>query len=145
ANGDHGRAIMRIIETEADIRAGVKALRRKCATMRHELDTAGDPPWRRRPAGFEGLARIIVGQELAIATAAAMWERTAAACRPFEPVTLLSLPDGQLAGAGLSRPKIRTLRAIAAACADGLDLTALEEASDAHIHTALTQVVGIGP
>src|SRR5687767_11451726 len=49
------RAAMRIIETEADIRAGVKALRRKCATMRHVHDTAGDPPLRRRQAGFEGL------------------------------------------------------------------------------------------
>ena len=51
---------MRIIATEADIRAGVKALRRKCATMRLVHDTAGDPPLRRRPAGFEGLARVVV-------------------------------------------------------------------------------------
>ena len=136
---------MRIIATEADSRAGVKALRRKCPTMRHVHDTAGDPPLRRRPAGFEGLARVIVGQQLSIASAAAIWERTAAACRPFEPATLLRLTDKTLAGAGLSRPKIRTLRAIAAACADGLDLAALEAASDEEVHTALTAVVGIGP
>jgi len=113
--------------------------------MRHVRDTAGDPPLRRRPAGFEGLARIIVGQQLSIASAAAIWERTAAACRPFEPATLLRLTDKRLAGAGLSRPKIRTLRAIAAACADGLDLAALEAASDEEVHAALTAVVGIGP
>jgi DNA-3-methyladenine glycosylase II len=136
---------MRIIETEADIRAGVKALRRKCATMRHVHDTAGDPPLRRRPAGFEGLARIIVGQQLSIASAAAIWQRTAAACRPFEPAALLRLTDTKLSGAGLSKPKIRTLRAIAAACSDGLDLAALDGASDAEIHDALTEVVGIGP
>jgi DNA-3-methyladenine glycosylase II len=136
---------IRIIATEMDIRAGVKALRRKCATMRHIHDTAGDPPLRRRQGGFEGLARVIVGQQLSVASAAAIWERTAAACRPFEPATLLRLTDAQLAGAGLSRPKIRTLRAIATACADGLDLTALEAASDAAIHSALTTVVGIGP
>jgi DNA-3-methyladenine glycosylase II len=136
---------MRIIATEADIKAGVRALRRKCPTMRHVHDTAGDPPLRRRPAGFEGLARIIVGQQLSIASAAAIWERTAAACRPFEPATLLRLRDNTLAGAGLSRPKIRTLRAIAAACTDGLDLAALEAASEEEVHTALTEVVGIGP
>jgi DNA-3-methyladenine glycosylase II len=136
---------MRILATEADIRAGVKALRRKCATMRLVHDTAGDPPLRRRPAGFEGLARVIVGQQLSIASAAAIWQRTAAACEPFEPATLLRLADERLAGAGLSRPKIRTLRAIAAACADGLDLAALEGASDEQIHAALTGVVGIGP
>jgi DNA-3-methyladenine glycosylase II len=136
---------MRIITTEADIRAGVKALRRKCATMRHVHDTAGDPPLRRRPAGFEGLARIIVGQQLSIASAAAIWERATAACRPFEPATMLGLSEAALAGVGLSRPKIRTLRAIAAACSNGLDLAALGEASDAEIHAALTEVVGIGP
>jgi DNA-3-methyladenine glycosylase II len=136
---------MRIIDTEADIRAGVKALRRKCPTMRHVHDTAGDPPLRRRPAGFEGLARVIVSQQLSIASAAAIWQRTAAACEPFEPATLLRLTDRKLAGAGLSRPKIRTLRAIATACADGLDLAALAGASDEEVHAALTAVVGIGP
>jgi DNA-3-methyladenine glycosylase II len=136
---------MRIIDTEADIRAGVKALRRKCPTMRHVHDTAGDPPLRRRPAGFEGLARVIVSQQLSIASAAAIWQRTAAACEPFEPATLLRLTDGKLAGAGLSRPKIRTLRGIATACADGLDLAALAGASDEEVHAALTAVVGIGP
>jgi DNA-3-methyladenine glycosylase II len=136
---------MRIIATEEDIRAGVKALRRKCATMRHVHDIAGDPPLRRRPAGFEGLTRIVVGQQLSIASAAAIWERTAAACRPFEPATLLGVTDGALAGAGLSKPKIRTLRAVAAACSDGLDLEALAHASDEGVHSALTAVVGIGP
>jgi DNA-3-methyladenine glycosylase II len=136
---------MRIIVTEADIRAGVKALRRKCATMRHVHDTAGDPPLRRQLAGFEGLARIVVAQQLSIASAAAIWTRTVAACQPFEPAAMLRLTDGQLAGAGLSKPKIRTLRAVATACANGLDLAALDKASDADIHAALTEVVGIGP
>jgi DNA-3-methyladenine glycosylase II len=136
---------MRIIATEADIRAGVRALRRKCPTMRHVHDTAGDPPLRRRPAGFEGLARIVVGQQLSIASAAAIWQRTVAACQPFEPAGFLRLKDKALAGAGLSKPKIRTLRAVAAACANGLDLAALDRASEAEVHAALTEVVGIGP
>jgi DNA-3-methyladenine glycosylase II len=136
---------MRIIATEADIRAGVKALRRRCATMRHVHDTAGDPPLRRGLAGFEGLARIVVGQQVSTASAAAIWARTAAACQPFEPATLLRLTDRSLAGVGLSRPKIRTLRAVATACAGGLDLASLDSASDAEIHTTLTAVLGIGP
>jgi DNA-3-methyladenine glycosylase II len=113
--------------------------------MRHVHDTAGDPPLRRRPAGFEGLARVIVGQQLSIASAAAIWQRTAAACQPFEPATVIRMTDEGLAAAGLSRPKIRTLRAIATACSNGLDLAALDKASDAEIHAALTGVVGIGP
>lgn len=113
--------------------------------MRHVHEVAGDPPLRRRPAGFEGLARIIVGQQLSIASAAAIWERTAAACQPFEPGALLALSDKRLAEAGLSRPKVRTLRAVATACRNGLDLAALEHAAQEEVHAALTEVVGIGP
>jgi DNA-3-methyladenine glycosylase II len=138
-------AAPRIIAGEADIRDGVRALRRKCEIMRKVHDVTGDPPLRRRPAGFEGLARIVVGQQLSVASASAIWTRTVEVCRPFEPQSLLALEDARLAGAGLSRPKIRTLRAVAAACADGLDLERLDSATDAEIHAALTRVLGIGP
>ena len=123
----------------------MRALRRKCATMRQVHEVAGAPPLRRRPAGFEGLARIVVGQQLSIASASAIWERTVAVCRPFEPGTLLGLGDDELARAGLSRPKIRTLRAIAGACQNGLDLARLDEAAEEEVHAALTEVTGIGP
>jgi DNA-3-methyladenine glycosylase II len=113
--------------------------------MRHVHDTTGDPPLRRRPPGFEGLARIIVGQQVSVASANAIWARTAAVCSPFESRVLLSLTDAQLAAAGLSRPKIRTLRAVADACSGSLDLTALSDLSEEEVHTALTGVVGIGP
>jgi DNA-3-methyladenine glycosylase II len=135
----------RVIETDNDVRDGVRALRRKCAIMRRVHDMAGHPPLRRRPAGFEGLARIIVGQQLSVASASAIWARTEIVCRPFEPAVMLALKDKQLARAGLSRPKIRTLRAISVACTNGLDLTRLDRASDEEVHAALTAVTGIGP
>jgi DNA-3-methyladenine glycosylase II len=138
-------ATARRIGSDADVLAGVRALRRKCPTMRLVHDTAGDPPLRLRPAGFEGLARIIVGQQLSVASATAIWNRTVTAVRPFRPRRLLALGDAELASAGLSRPKIRTLRAIAEACGNGLDLKALERASEEDVHAALTEVVGIGP
>jgi DNA-3-methyladenine glycosylase II len=135
----------RLIENDDDVRAGVRALRRKCDTMRLVHDVAGHPPLRRRPAGFEGMARIVVGQQLSVASAEAIWGRTAAACRPFEPATLLAANDATLLGAGLSRGKVRTLRALATACLDGLDLDRLAHASEEDVHTALTNIVGIGP
>jgi DNA-3-methyladenine glycosylase II len=135
----------RIIEGEADIRDGVRWLRRNCPTMRAVHDLTGHPPLRRLQPGFEGLARIVVGQQLSVASAGAIWARTLAACRPFEPQVLLQLEDRQLAGVGLSRPKVRTLRAVAAACTGGLDLDRLGTASEEEIHAALTEVVGIGP
>ena len=136
----------RIIETEADIRAGMRSLRRKCAGMRRAHDAAGDPPLRRREPGLEGLARIIVGQQLSVASAGAIWARTEKAVVPFEAPRLLACSDPELRSAGLSTGKIRTLRALATAIVDdGLDLTALGACPHEEITERLTAVKGIGP
>jgi len=135
-----------IIETPDDIRAGMRALRRKCPHLRRVHEITGDPPLRRRPAGFEGLARIIVGQQLSTASASAIWSRLAAAVHPFGADALLAASDETLRGAGLSAPKIRTLRNAARAVADGeLVIEDLTDHSDEAIHEQLTRVPGIGP
>ncbi len=136
----------RIIETDSDVRAGVRALRRKCAIIRRAHDLAGDPPLRRRESGFEGLARIIVGQQVSVASATAIWGRFEAALRPVDAAGVASASDETFRGAGLSRPKIRTLRNVSAAIVSGqLDLVALDAAPDDVVHASLRQVSGIGP
>jgi DNA-3-methyladenine glycosylase II len=136
----------RLIETEADLKDGIRALRRKCAIARLMHDSAGVPPLRRRQGGFEGLARIVVGQQLSVASASAIWGRTAAAVTPFEAVPLMETPDETLRAAGLSVGKVRTLRAAAAAVLEGrLDLEKLARRSEEEVHEALTAVTGIGP
>ncbi len=135
-----------IIQSDDDVRAGVRALRRKCAILRHAHDIAGDPPLRRREPGFEGLARIIVGQQLSIASAAAIWGRFEEALRPLNAAKVLAAPDELLRAAGLSGGKIKTLRAISTAVNSGqLDLDALETAPELMVHESLRQVSGIGP
>lgn len=135
-----------IIQSDDDVRTGVRALRRKCAILRHAHDIAGDPPLRRREPGFEGLARIIVGQQLSIASAAAIWGRFEEALRPLNAAKVLAAPDELLRAAGLSGGKIKTLRAISTAVASGqLDLDALETAPELIVHESLRQVSGIGP
>ena len=135
-----------IIATEDDVRTGLRALRRKCAILRRAHDLAGDPPLRRRQSGFEGLARIIVGQQLSIASAAAIWGRFELAVRPMNARKVLAAPDEVLRACGLSGGKIRTLRAISTAIrSKELDLDRLEAAPDLVVHEALQQVSGIGP
>lgn len=127
------------IESLDDIRRGVTSLRRRCKVMRRIHDRIGDPPLRRTSAGFEGLARVIVAQQLSAASASAIWSRVSAAVSPATPQRLLALSDEPLRAAGLSRPKIRTLRALATAVHSGtLDLDALALAEPEAVHEALT-------
>jgi DNA-3-methyladenine glycosylase II len=135
----------RTIDSDADVRAGVRALRRKCVDLRRVHDRTGDPPLRRHTQGFEGLARIIVGQQLSIASAEAIWRRLSLAVHPMHPYAFLGSSDEQLRAAGLSRGKVRTLRAVSAAVEDGLDLDGLAQAPDTTVHETLTALPGIGP
>jgi len=140
------RQSTRLIVAESDIRDGIKALRRKCAYIRRMHDLAGDPPLRRREPGFEGLARIIVAQQLSVASANAIWNRFAAVVEPMQATIVLAKADDELRAAGLSRPKIRTLRAISTAVAhEGLRFDKFEKASEETVHEALTRVSGVGP
>lgn len=136
---------LRTIETDADMRAGVRALRRTCPHLARVYDRAGEPSLRRHAPGFEGLARIIVGQQLSIASAEAIWQRLTLAVQPMAPEAFMRRSDEALRRAGLSRGKVRTLRRVSSAIADGLDLDALAEAPEAVVHETLTALPGIGP
>lgn len=132
------------IETAADIRAGTAALRKLCPSMCRVHDLVGDPPLRRHASGFVGLARVVVGQQLSIASASAIWTRTALAVSPFDAETLLALDDATLRVAGLSQGKIRTLRAVAGAIVSReLDLEAAVSVED--LREAMLAIKGIGP
>ncbi|PTW63315.1 DNA-3-methyladenine glycosylase II [Breoghania corrubedonensis] len=136
---------MKTIATEADIRKGLDALLAIDARLKPIADVAGPLPLRRRPADLKGLAHIVVGQQVSIASAAAIFSRLEALVDPFDAATLSAHDDTALAVAGLSRPKIRTLRAICAAMDDGLDLAGLADASATEAHSRLCAIPGIGP
>ena len=137
---------MRRIRTERDLKEGVAALVGSCAHMAKVHSLSGDPPLRRRPAGFEGLSRVIVGQQLSVASANAIWGRLEARVEPFTAASLLTVPDAELRAVGLSTVKTATLMRLAEAIASGaLDLDALSDAPEAAIHERLTEIKGIGP
>ncbi len=135
-----------VIAGEADLAAGVRALSRACPHMRGIAARVGLPPLRRYAPDLAGIARIVVGQQLSVASAAAIWTRTAALVAPFESHRLLAIDDAGFKSAGLSAAKIRTLRAIGQAVASGdLDFGALSDLSDEAVRERLTAVHGIGP
>lgn len=137
---------MRIIESEADISEGTEAIVATCPRLAKVHAETGAPPLRRRADGFSGLAQIVVGQQLSIASADAIWRRLHAAIRPFAPDRLIRTDDAALRACGLSAGKIATLRGLSETIASGsLDLEALREADDATLYEALTALKGIGP
>jgi DNA-3-methyladenine glycosylase II len=136
----------RIIESEADIAEGAAALAAACPHMRGVLDLTGQPPLRRRENGFAGLARIIVGQQLSVASASVIWDRFEKTVRPLEPETFLRKRDGTLRKCGLSAGKVATIRTIARAIAEAdLDLATLAAAEEDAIREELTALKGVGP
>ena len=134
------------IHTEADLDAATALLiaadRRLAAA--HAL--AGPLPLRRRPGGFEGLASIVVSQQLSTASAAAILGRLTAAIDPFDHAGMLRARTPKLRRVGLSLGKIRTLRAIARAIRDGvLDPAKLVDMPADDAHRLHMEVHGIGP
>lgn len=133
------------IETPADIAAGLEALIALDPRLAPVRAGLGELPLRRRAGGFEGLAVVITAQQISDAAAASIWARLRAAVHPFTPEAFLSTPEDALRLAGLSRPKVRTLTGVAAACRDGFDLDGLHQLPAAEAIAALTALKGIGP
>lgn len=138
----------KLIRTESDIRDGVRVLRRRCAVMKAIHERSGDPPLRRYHADFAGLARIIVGQQLSIASAAAIWTRLEQALPSVSAEHIARARSTTLAAVGLSAAKIRTLKALADAtngAKPSLRIERLAQASEEDVREALTAVHGVGP
>lgn len=106
---------------------------------------AGALPDRRRPAGLKSLMKLIVEQQLSLASAAAIWSRIEAASRPFTARRFLEHDIEGLCALGLSRPKAAYCLNLADAVASGaLPLRHLKQMDDEAALAALVSVKGIG-
>ncbi len=137
---------MHRIQTMADITLGLEALGRADPRLGRIIDLSGEIPLRRRPPGFEGLARIVVSQQVSVASAEAIWGRLSVRVDPFDAASLLATPEAEVKACGLSAPKLKTLLAVASAIAEGrIDLEAVAELPPADAHASMTALHGIGP
>ena len=89
---------------------------------------------------------IVTSQQLSAAAADTIFGRLKAAVVPFEPATFLTKSDKALRACGLSAPKQRHMRSIAARIVAGsLDLDRIRRMSDEEAHAHLVETKGIGP
>ena len=135
------------IRDEAGLAQALEALR--CCEPRlfgPLLKACGPEPLRARPANFNGLAWIIISQQVSTASADAIHARFCARFPGAEAAAINAASDEDLKLCGLSGPKIRTLRSLAEAIAGGrLDLAGLAALPAEEAHGALTAIRGIGP
>lgn len=101
--------------------------------------------WRLRVGGFEGLFRMIVEQQVSVASAASVWARLREGMGGITPELLLAHDLDQLRGMGLSRQKATYGQGIARAQLAGeIDLEHLASLDDEAAIAALTALKGVG-
>jgi DNA-3-methyladenine glycosylase II len=135
---------MRPIRNETDIENAARALVAAVPAFAPVLARAGSIPLRFRPPGYEGLAHIIVAQMVSRASADAIWARLEALTGGVNGENVLARSVEELRAAGLSGAKEQSLRALAQACRDGLDLERIASLEAGEAIAALTAIRGIG-
>lgn len=109
------------------------------------LARVGYPEPRVSTPGYATLLRTIVGQQVSVASARAIWTKLEAALGDAEaPEAMVAASDETLRSAGLSRQKMSYARSLAEEVTSGrLDLAQLAEDDEAAI-TQLVAIRGIG-
>ncbi len=139
------RLDMKTIETDTDVAAGIAELIGRDPVLGDVYRVTGQPALRRSPPGLPTLLHMITEQMISLQAAAAIWQRVEAAFAPFDPHAMAAAPDKTYRACGLSGPKLRTMRALATAIAEGhLHLDRLDAMNDAAACAHLTAVKGIG-
>jgi DNA-3-methyladenine glycosylase II len=113
--------------------------------LRKVVEKNGLPPlWQREP-GFPSLIKIILEQQVSLASAKATYDKLLTKLDVLTPESFLSLDNQELKNSGFSRQKTRYSRILARAVLDGsLDLTELSYLSDKEVENILTSIPGIG-
>lgn len=129
----------------ADFETHCETLAATEPVFRRILDRHGYPPlWKREP-NFTTLIRIILEQQVSLASANGTYQKLANAVPEFTPDELLKLSAEEMRACAVSRQKASYLHSLSeAVTSNQLDLTALPDLSDEAVRQELTQIKGIG-
>src|SRR5512139_3786833 len=120
---------------------GVATLCAQDSSLAEIARTCGPPPLWAREAGFATLIRIILEQQVSLASARAAFQRLLAAVDPLTPDKFLHLDDSMLKAIGFSRQKTGYGRNLSRAIVEGsLDIAALDRLDDDSVRSELTKI-----
>jgi DNA-3-methyladenine glycosylase II len=130
----------------ANLKKAMRHLAKVDPDFARAIKEVGHPELRIVPSGFGGLMRSIVGQQISVHAARAIWLRLEAAVPSMEPAEFLRLTDADLRAVGFSNSKMKYGRSLATEIVEGrMSFDRLHELDDAAAIAMLTQAKGIGP
>ncbi len=128
-----------------EIAAGIDHLTRNDPVFSKLPAYQGDM-WPRLAPGFPGLARIVLGQQVSIRAANALWVKFSSLLDPVAPSGYLGLENESLRGAGLSRQKILYLTGLAESMESRtFDPARFDAMDDEAVTKEITALKGFGP
>jgi len=133
------------ILSKAELDAALDELCALDSEMARLRAVAAEPPLRTLSADLAGLIWVVNSQMISVAAARAIHARLEAALGAIDHMRLSQAPDELFRAAGVSRGKLRTIRALCAAVDDGLDMAGLAGRDEEEARALLTAVPGIGP
>ena len=105
----------------------------------------GPPPNWSRPPGFISLSKIILEQQVSLASAKAHFDKLNDYLEEFTPANILELSDEEMRTCQISWQKAKYLRALSESIMDGsLKLEEIKELREEEIRRRLTKIKGIG-
>ncbi len=132
--------------TRTTLLRGVKELGGRDGHLASVVERFGPPPLWGRPPGFATLVRIILEQQVSLASGRAAYTRLQAAAGSVTPGRVACLSEARLRRHGLTRQKAKYCRGLACSIVDRkLTLTDLAHLDDRAGRETLLQVPGIGP
>ena len=131
--------------TEISLGKAARQLAKRDPDLAAILKRHGPPPlWARQP-GFSTLIKIILEQQVSLASAAALFNRLKQNTVPFRPLRMLELGEAHLKSMGLTRQKTSYCLHLAESLASKrLRLSQLARMSDAQAKAALMEIKGVG-
>ena len=119
-------------------------LRKSCPTMGKIIAHYKGETLTARGDGFFTLARSVVGQQISVKAADAIWARFAALAKPLTPETVMKLEDQELRNIGFSGSKVAYVKNIARFFVESQMPEHWNNHSDEEVVAALTTIKGVG-
>lgn len=128
-----------------NLKKGISYLLNKDKIFQQILDLYGEPMISTRPQGFESLCKLIIEQQVSLASAKACYLKLENFLGIVNPENILNTTDEDLRNNAISKQKVVYLKELAKAIiSKQLDLELLARKPEEQIKAELTSIKGIG-